>query len=100
MSHIVFSNCFVFCFVLMRSSFNFREFPKIQKNKYECKMINAKYRIMNEIKITNLPKECTVKIFTLDGSLVKTLKKDNDDQTFISWNLPYTAHFNYRVHLL
>jgi hypothetical protein len=46
-----------------------------------------KSKINNEIKITNLPKECTVKIFTLDGSLVKTLKKDNDDQTFISWNL-------------
>ena len=46
-----------------------------------------KNKISNEIKITNLPKNCTVKIFTLDGSLVKTLKKDNDDQTFISWNL-------------
>ena len=44
-------------------------------------------QINNEIKITNLPKECTVKIFTLDGALVKTLKKDTDDQTFISWNL-------------
>ena len=46
-----------------------------------------KSKINNEIKITNLPKECTVKIFTLDGSLVKTLKKDNDEQTYISWNL-------------
>ena len=46
-----------------------------------------KSKINNEIKITNLPKECTVKIFTLDGALVKTLKKDTDDQTFISWNL-------------
>ena len=46
-----------------------------------------KSKIHNEIKITNLPKECTVKIFTLDGALVKTLKKDNDDQTFIPWNL-------------
>ncbi len=44
-------------------------------------------RLSNEIKITNLPKECTVKIFTLDGTLVKTLKKDNDDITSISWNL-------------
>ena len=46
-----------------------------------------KSKINNEIKITNLPKESTIKIFTLDGSLVKTLKKDNDEQTFISWNL-------------
>ncbi|MAW65758.1 MAG: hypothetical protein CMD18_06135 [Flavobacteriales bacterium] len=46
-----------------------------------------KSKINNQIKITNLPKECTVKIFTLDGSLVKTLKKDNDEQTSISWNL-------------
>ena len=46
-----------------------------------------KSKINNEIKITNLPKECTIKIFTLDGSLVKTLKKDNDEKTFVSWNL-------------
>ena len=46
-----------------------------------------KNKLSNEVKITNLPKECTVKIFTLDGTLVKTLKKDNDDVTSISWNL-------------
>ncbi|MFT4898641.1 MAG: hypothetical protein ACI9U0_000427 [Flavobacteriales bacterium] len=46
-----------------------------------------KSKLSNEVKITNLPKECTVKIFTLDGTLVKTLKKDNDDLTSIAWNV-------------
>ena len=44
-------------------------------------------KLSNEIKITNLPKECSVKVFTLDGTLVKTLNKDNDDITSISWDL-------------
>lgn len=30
----------------------------------------------NRIKITNLPNECTIRIFSLDGKLVKTYKRD------------------------
>lgn len=44
-------------------------------------------KLDNVVKITNLPKTCTVKIFTLDGSLVRTLRKDNDDVTSVNWDL-------------
>lgn len=44
-------------------------------------------RLDNKIKITNLPQECTIKIFTLDGTLVKTLKKDDDSMTSLSWDM-------------
>lgn len=44
-------------------------------------------RLDNKIKITNLPRECTIKVFTLDGSLVKTFKKDDDSITSLAWDM-------------
>jgi len=43
-------------------------------------------RLENIVKIVNLPDICTVKIFTINGTLVRTYKKDNT-LTFIEWNL-------------
>ncbi|MDA0890212.1 MAG: hypothetical protein O3A52_03565, partial [Bacteroidetes bacterium] len=40
----------------------------------------------NRVKITNLPGAATIKIFTVGGTLVRTLKKD-DSMTSIDWNL-------------
>ena len=40
----------------------------------------------NRIKITNLPRRATISIFTVGGSLIRTLKKD-DAVTSIDWNL-------------
>ena len=40
----------------------------------------------NRIKITNLPGQATIKIFTVGGTLVRTLKKD-DNMTSIDWDL-------------
>jgi len=42
--------------------------------------------IDNRIKITNLPEKCDISIYTLDGSLVRRLKKD-DETTEADWNL-------------
>ena len=40
----------------------------------------------NRVKITNLPNQAKVKIFTVGGVLVRTLKKD-DNMTSIDWDL-------------
>ena len=40
----------------------------------------------NRVKITNLPGEATIKIFTVAGGLVRTLRKD-DGMTSIDWDL-------------
>jgi hypothetical protein len=40
----------------------------------------------NRVKITNLPGEATLKVFTVGGTLVRTLKKD-DNMTSIDWDL-------------
>ena len=44
----------------------------------------------NEVKFTNLPQKCDISIYTLDGALVRRIKKD-DDLTEASWNLQNNA---------
>lgn len=44
-------------------------------------------RLDNRIKIVNLPDECTVKIYTVSGTLVRTFTKDDSRVTSIDWDL-------------
>ena len=46
--------------------------------------------IDNRIKFTNLPPSCEISIYTLDGMLVRRIKKD-DPTTESDWNLKNTA---------
>ncbi len=43
-------------------------------------------RLDTRVKITNLPELCTVKIYTVNGKLVRTIRKDNP-LTYTDWNL-------------
>jgi hypothetical protein len=47
-------------------------------------------RLDNRVKFTNLPPECTIKIFTVNGTLVRTFGKDNP-LTFLDWDLKNEA---------
>jgi hypothetical protein len=49
---------------------------KIVPNPYYGSSQYEMNRIDNRIKITNLPNKCTIKIFTMNGTLVRTLKRD------------------------
>ncbi|MEM9986577.1 MAG: T9SS type A sorting domain-containing protein, partial [Bacteroidota bacterium] len=40
----------------------------------------------NRVRITNLPRQCRISIFTLNGNLVRTFNKESE-QTFQDWNL-------------
>ena len=40
----------------------------------------------NRVKITNLPQRATISIFTVSGTLVRKIKKDNN-MTFVDWDL-------------
>lgn len=44
----------------------------------------------NRVKITNVPEKCTIKIFTLNGTLIRTFNKD-DPKTSLDWNLKNEA---------
>jgi hypothetical protein len=47
-------------------------------------------RLDNRIKITNLPQVCTVRIYTVGGTLVRTFGKDSPI-TSIDWDLKNQA---------
>lgn len=40
----------------------------------------------NRVKIVNLPVKCTIKIYTINGTLIRTITKDND-MTSVDWDL-------------
>ena len=44
-----------------------------------------------QVRITNLPQKCRVKIYTLNGVLVRELDKDDDSVTFLEWDLKNQA---------
>lgn len=48
-------------------------------------------RLDNRIKFINLPRKTTIKIFTFSGTLVRTIKKD-DETTFADWDLKNQAN--------
>ena len=59
--------------------------PYYAHSSYELKRIDL------EVKIINLPVKCTIKIYTLSGTLIRTLEKDNND-TYVTWDLHNTAN--------
>ena len=63
---------------------------RVVPNPYYAQSAYEGSQLDNIVKITNLPKECTVKIYTVNGQLVKAFhKSENDDQhrVEIVWNL-------------
>jgi len=55
--------------------------PYYAYNEYETQ------RLEYLIKIINLPQTCTINIFTVDGTLVRTFRKDDPTTTSIDWDL-------------
>ena len=47
--------------------------------------------LMNKVKITNLPDQCVVTIYTISGTKVRQFKKDSA-QTFLEWDLTNFAN--------
>ncbi len=55
-------------------------------NPYHAFNAYERNRLENLVKFVNLPQECTIKIYNLSGTLVRTLGKDNP-QTFLDWDI-------------
>jgi hypothetical protein len=55
--------------------------PYYGHSKYE------KTRLDNYIKFVNLPVKCTIRIYSLNGTLIRTIKKNTDATTDVSWDL-------------
>ncbi len=43
-------------------------------------------QFLRDLRFTNLPDKCTLRIFSLSGELVKTIEKDDAAQSWITWN--------------
>jgi len=59
---------------------------KAVPNPYYAYSAYERSNLDNIVKVTNLPQTCTISIYTVNGTLVRTLTKD-DSRTFIDWDL-------------
>ena len=60
-------------------------------NPYKAYSEYERNKLDNRIKITNLPEKCTIKIYTVNGKLVRTFKKDSPI-TYQDWTLTNRAN--------
>ena len=58
----------------------------ITPNPYKGASIYERSQLIDEVRITNLPTEATIRIFTLHGTLIRTLRK-NSPERFLTWDL-------------
>ncbi|KXJ04257.1 hypothetical protein AC249_AIPGENE6578 [Exaiptasia diaphana] len=58
----------------------------IVPNPYRAYSQYERNRLDNRVKITNLPENCTIRIYNIQGKLIKTFKKSSP-VTFIDWRL-------------
>lgn len=59
-------------------------------NPYYAFSENEKNQLDNRVRFINLPKKCEISIYTLSGTLVRRLKKDETDathQTYLDWDI-------------
>ena len=62
--------------------------PYISTDKWEQRNLNQTGRGERRIDFTNLPANCTVRIYTITGALIKTLQKDSSPTNgALTWNL-------------
>lgn len=59
---------------------------KVVPNPYYAYSAYEGSQLDNRVKITNLPFKCDINIFSVNGTLVRQIKKD-DEQTFVDWDL-------------
>ncbi|TNE78324.1 MAG: T9SS type A sorting domain-containing protein [Bacteroidetes bacterium] len=59
---------------------------KVVPNPYYAYSQYEGSQLDNRVKITNLPNKCTINVFTVNGTLVRQIKKD-DEATYVDWDL-------------
>jgi len=67
------------------------ELINVVPNPYYAYSAYESSQLDNRIKLINLPSKCTINIFTLNGALVKQIKKD-DESTYVDWDLKNHAN--------
>jgi len=71
---------------------DFMEEIRVVPNPYYAYSEYETDKLDNRIKIINLPQTCTVTIYTLNGSLIRTIEKDDPSVTSVDWDLKNHAN--------
>ena len=58
----------------------------ISPNPYYGRVGYENNRLDTRVRIINLPRQATIHIYSLDGTLIRTLTKDNPNQSFVDWD--------------
>jgi hypothetical protein len=69
------------------TSVNALDLIRIVPNPYYAYSGYEANRLDNKVKFTNLPKKCDITIFSLDGTLIRRLTKDDALRTYLDWDL-------------
>ncbi len=69
---------------------NSMELIQVVPNPYYAYSEYETDQLDNRVKITNLPEKCTISIYTLNGTLIRQISKDNP-QTNVEWDLKNAA---------
>ena len=72
-----------------KTAVNALDMINVVPNPYYAYSTYETSQLDNRIKITNLPKRATISIYTVSGTLVKQIKK-NDKMTSVDWDLKNT----------
>jgi hypothetical protein len=56
-------------------------------NPYRNESIYELNQFSRRIKFTNVPQECTIRVFNLAGDLVRTIVKESGPSSIVEWNL-------------
>ena len=74
--------------------------PYVMSSQFEQPANKPDLRGDRELQFRNLPKKCTIRIYTITGELVKILEKDNESD-YLSWDLlsSESARTSYGVYI-
>jgi hypothetical protein len=62
------------------------DYIKVVPNPYYAYSEYETNQLDNRVKFTNLPRKCTVSIYTMEGKLIRQYDKD-EDATYLDWDL-------------
>lgn len=74
--------------------------PYVISSQFELPSYRPDLRGDRVIQFRNLPRECTIRIYTITGELVRTLQK-NDDSNYLNWDVlsSESARIGYGVYI-
>ncbi|MCH8329888.1 MAG: hypothetical protein IH946_00665 [Bacteroidetes bacterium] len=63
---------------------------KVVPNPYYAYSRYETFKLDNRVKFTNLPKQCVISIYSLDGALIRRYAKDDPNSTSLDWDIKNT----------